>query len=136
MNATWAPNMYDGGGGGIDDFEEEKAENVRKTMVFDNETLDKMRNLPSVKMYKVCGQFNNKVFSTAPFFPKFHCTFGEPTVEESESQQADNERKNKGLSKSSGRFMGRIDHIEINEKTEEVFVKDDFGIYIMYDCVL
>jgi hypothetical protein len=32
--------------------------------------------------------------------------------------------------------MGRIDHIEINEKSEEVFVKDDFGIYIMYDCVL
>jgi hypothetical protein len=32
--------------------------------------------------------------------------------------------------------MGRIDHIEINEKSEEVFVKDDFGIYVMYDCVL
>lgn len=31
--------------------------------------------------------------------------------------------------------MGRIDHIELNEITEEVYVKDDFGIYIMYDCV-
>ena len=32
--------------------------------------------------------------------------------------------------------MGRIDHIEIDEKSKEVFVKDDFGIYIMYECVL
>ena len=32
--------------------------------------------------------------------------------------------------------MGRIEFIEINEKSKEVYVKDDFGIYIMYDCVL
>jgi hypothetical protein len=31
--------------------------------------------------------------------------------------------------------MGRIDHIELNEETQEAYVKDDFGIYIMYDCV-
>ena len=32
--------------------------------------------------------------------------------------------------------MGRIDLIELNEDTKEVFVKDDFGIYILYDCAL
>lgn len=32
--------------------------------------------------------------------------------------------------------MGRIDSIELNEDEMEVFVKDDFGIYIVYDCVL
>lgn len=32
--------------------------------------------------------------------------------------------------------MGRIDHIELNENQEEVYVKDDFGVYILYDCVL
>jgi hypothetical protein len=32
--------------------------------------------------------------------------------------------------------MGRIETIEINEEEREVYVKDDFGIYIMYDCVL
>lgn len=32
--------------------------------------------------------------------------------------------------------MGRIDAVEIDEKTQEVFIKDDFGIYIMYECVL
>jgi len=31
--------------------------------------------------------------------------------------------------------MNRIDFIEINEAQQEVYVKDDFGIYIMYDCV-
>jgi hypothetical protein len=32
--------------------------------------------------------------------------------------------------------MNRIDFIEINEELEEVYVRDDFGIYIIYDCVL
>ena len=32
--------------------------------------------------------------------------------------------------------MGRIDFIEINEILREVYVKDDFGIYVIYDCVL
>lgn len=32
--------------------------------------------------------------------------------------------------------MGRIEFVEINEKLGEVYIKDDFGIYIMYDCVL
>jgi hypothetical protein len=31
--------------------------------------------------------------------------------------------------------MGRIDHIELNEQLMEVYVKDDFGVYIFYDCV-
>lgn len=32
--------------------------------------------------------------------------------------------------------MGRIDFIELNEDLMEVYVRDDFGIYIVYDCVL
>ena len=32
--------------------------------------------------------------------------------------------------------MGRVDHIELDEVQEEVHVKDDFGVYILYDCVL
>lgn len=32
--------------------------------------------------------------------------------------------------------MGRIDFFEVNEQLKEVYVKDDFGIYIIYDCVL
>jgi len=32
--------------------------------------------------------------------------------------------------------MGRIDFVEIEESTQEVFIKDDLGVYIIYDCVL
>lgn len=30
--------------------------------------------------------------------------------------------------------MGRVDSIEIDEAKMEIYVKDDFGIYIMYEC--
>ena len=31
--------------------------------------------------------------------------------------------------------MGRVDHFELDEKLNEVYIKDDFGVYILYDCV-
>jgi len=34
------------------------------------------------------------------------------------------------------KLMGRVDHIEIDEKAKEVYVKDDFGIYILYECTM
>jgi phage-related protein len=34
------------------------------------------------------------------------------------------------------KLMGRVDHIEIDEKTKEVYIKDDFGIYILYECAM
>ena len=43
---------------------------------------------------------------------------------------------NEGISKQSLKLMGRIDHIELVESQEEVYVKDDFGVYILFDCVL
>ena len=41
---------------GLDDDKAEDA--ARKMTVFDNETLEKMRNMASVRMYKVNGRFN------------------------------------------------------------------------------
>ena len=32
--------------------------------------------------------------------------------------------------------MGRTDHVHLDEESEEVYVKDDFGVFILYDCVL
>jgi len=32
--------------------------------------------------------------------------------------------------------MGRVDHIEVIDATKEVYVKDDYGIYILYDCAI
>ena len=87
-------------------------------------------------MYKSNGTFNNKVFSTCPSVFKFHATFGEPTSRETEDMEMDQKGKGGGISKQSLKLMGRIDHIEIDDALKEVYVKDDFGVYIMYDCVL
>ena len=95
-----------------------------------------MKNMASVRMYKVNGTFNNKVFSTCPSVPKFHCTFGEPTMNQTEDMEMDARASQGGVSKQSLKLMGRVDHFEIDETMEEVYVKDDFGIYILYDCVL
>ena len=40
----------------------------------------------------------------------------------------------KHTSDESVKLMGRVDHVEIEGK--EVFIKDDFGVYVMYDCSL
>jgi len=44
--------------------------------------------------------------------------------------------KSKSVSQRAIRLMGRIEFIELNEEKQEVYIKDDFGIYIMWDCVL
>lgn len=95
-----------------------------------------MKTMASVRMYKVNGTFNNKVFSTCPSVPKFHCTFGEPTMRQTEDMEMDSSSNRGGISKQSLKLMGRVDHIELDEVQEEVYVKDDFGVYILYDCVL
>jgi hypothetical protein len=96
-----------------------------------------MNNMASMRQYKFNGTFNNHVYSTCPSFPKFSCTFGEPTQKISEDMQMDHEASSgAGISEKSLKLMGRIDRIELDEKLEEVYVQDDFGVYIMYDCVL
>jgi hypothetical protein len=42
----------------------------------------------------------------------------------------------KHISDEGVKLLGRVDHIEISEKTREVSVKDDFGIYILYECAM
>lgn len=58
----------------------EEEEKYEKMAVFDQDVINNMKNMASVRMYKQNGTFNNKVFSTCPSVPKFHCTFGEPTM--------------------------------------------------------
>jgi hypothetical protein len=42
----------------------------------------------------------------------------------------------KHISDEGVKLLGRVDHIEITEKTREVSIKDDFGIYILYECAM
>jgi hypothetical protein len=53
----------------------------------------------------------------------------------SEAEENDRSHKYKSISEQSIKLMGRIEFIELNEALKEVYIRDDFGIYIMYDCV-
>ena len=55
--------------------------------VFDPDVINNMKNMASVRMFKLNGTFNNKVFSTCPSVPKFHCTFGEPTMHQTQEME-------------------------------------------------
>ena len=92
--------------------------------------------MASMRMYKCNGMFNNQVMSTCPSYPMFHMAHGEPSSKETYDMEMDNRRSQGMISKSSLKLMGRIDHIELNEKLMEVYVKDDLGVYIMQDCAL
>lgn len=48
-----------------------------------------MKNMASLRMYKSNGFFNNKILSTCPSYPKYHATFGEPTVNQPEHEESD-----------------------------------------------
>ena len=117
-------------GAGLEDSKKEKM------AVFDQKVINNMKDMASVRMYKCNGTFNNKVFSTCPSVPKFHCTFGEPTMRQTEDLEMDAKKSQGGITKQSLKLMGRVDHIELDEAQEEVYIKDDFGVYILYDCVL
>lgn len=95
-----------------------------------------MRNMSSIMQYKCNGYLNNLVMKTCPVFPKVHFSLTEATVRETEDLETDHSKKRGGVSERSIKLFGRIDKVELNEALQEVYVKDDFGIYVMYDCCL
>jgi hypothetical protein len=42
--------------------------------------IENIKDMASLRSYKLNGLFNNKVFSTCPSHPKFHASHGEPLV--------------------------------------------------------
>lgn len=104
--------------------------------VFDEDAIKDMTDMATLRGYKANGLFNSKIFNTCPSYPKFHATHGEPLVYMSEAEENDRKTETKNISEKSIKLMGRIDFVEINEILREVYIKDDFGIYILYDCVL
>lgn len=65
----------------------EANQKYEKMTVFDPDVIANMKNMASVRMFKANGTFNNKVFSTCPSVPKFHCTFGEPTMRQTQEME-------------------------------------------------
>lgn len=89
-----------------------------------------------MKQYKFKGKFCNKIYSTCPVLPRFHATFGEPVEFQRMNVEFERMGGQKHISDEGVRLLGRVDHYEINEKNKQVFVKDDFGIYILYECAM
>lgn len=90
--------------------------------------------MASLRAYKLNGLFNPKVFRSCPAFPKVHAANCEPLV-----SQTPGEQEHQGqdpLPHQAVKLIGRADFVELDEQTQEVFVKDDLGIYILYDCAL
>ena len=106
------------------------------THIFEDGYLKIEQGLVDMKKFKFKGKFYNKNYSTCPILPRFHATFGEPV----EFQPLNVEMERVGVIKhatdESVKLMGRIDKAEIDEKTREVLIKDDYGVYILYDCAL
>ena len=93
-------------------------------------------SLVDLKKTRLDGKFHEKHLSTCPVLPRFHATFGEPSEITPEFVLNDREEKEVFISKDSMKYLNRIDHIEIDEARSEVYVRDDFSIYLMYECSL
>ena len=68
--------------------------------------------------------------------PRFHSTFGEPIEKQPINIEMGKQGQSQHCNIEGIKLIGRIDHFEIDEDKGEVYVKDDYGVYIMYDCVL
>ncbi len=89
-----------------------------------------------MKQYKYKGKFCNKIYSTCPVVPRFHSTFGEPVEFQPMDVEMERIGNAKHISDEGVKLMGRVDHYEIDEKLRQVHVKDDFGIYVLYECAM
>lgn len=48
--------------------------------VFDEKAISEMKNMASLRLYKLNGYFSTKIMDTCPSYPKFHASNGEPLV--------------------------------------------------------
>jgi hypothetical protein len=101
-----------------------------------DEIVKSKQSLIDMKKFKYQGQFSNKIYSTCPIFPKFHSAYGEPVEKQPLNIDMQRIYEDKGITDQSLKLIGRIDNVEILENLKEVYLQDDFGIYIMYDCAL
>lgn len=92
--------------------------------------------LVDLKKIRLKGKFHEKHLSTCPILPKFHCAFGEPSEIIPEHVEAERKNSQPSISKESMKLLNRIDHVEIDKNSQEVFIKDDFNVYVMYECAL
>ena len=105
-------------------------------MIFEDGQMKVESTLFDMKRLKFKGRFNNRIFPTCPVVPRFHSTFGEPIDFQPINVEMERVGSIKHATDEGVKLMGRVDAVEVDIKSQEVYIKDDFGIYIMYDCAM
>ena len=70
--------------------------------------------------------------------PMFNSAHGEP-LDERKFQTEFNDSKSTAkfhITKKSTQLLTRMDNFKLVEETKEIFVIDDYGMYVMFDCTL
>lgn len=121
--------------------DKEKIESSRRSKENNNENamLNKHHVL-DIKRWKTqkTGLFNEMMLSTCPVMPSFHSKHGEPMEERGfnpENTNAENV-SNVHITNRSSHLLTRMDTFKVDQQTEEIFVIDDYGMHVMYDCSL
>ena len=90
-----------------------------------------------MKKIKMNGKFFERQLSTCPTAPRFHAAFGEPSTSQPEFMDNDLlDLEEEFISKDALRLLNRVDSVELNLDRQEVFIKDDFNVYIIYEATL
>lgn len=100
--------------------------------VFDHEAIKKLKDMASLRDYKLNGSFSQRVFRSCPAIsPQTHIASGEQLI-----HLAANDERKSDLNTMAVCLVGRIDFVEIDQPNQLVYIKDDTGCYVMYDCAL
>jgi hypothetical protein len=102
-------------------------------MIYPYKRINKMMHPIEMKKFKYKERLRHRFISTCPLMTRYHTSFGVIRTRVSLAEEEEYEDIHiHNMESVSKKFMGCIDSVEFKEN-EEVLIKDDFGIHIMYD---
>ena len=97
-------------------------------------------HVTDAQKYKYRDRLSVRHLSTCPVVPRFHATFGEGLERQEISMEMEKARIALGSGGAyhdeSRKLIGRADRTTFDMANEEILVRDDFGVSIIYDCAL
>ena len=119
--------------------DKEKIESSRRSRE-NNEVIQQKHHVIDIKKWKSSkgGVFNEIMLSTCPVMPSFHSKHGEPMEERGfNPETTDSENmSNIHITNRSSHLLTRMDTFKVDQSTGEIFVIDDYGMHVMFDCSL
>jgi len=84
------------------------------------------------------GNYNEMMLATCPIMPPFHSKHGESLEDRRlNPDNTDTESaSNVHITSRSYHLLTRMDTFKVDQATGEIFVIDDFGMHVMFDCSL